>query len=482
MSRSAAPSQTLVYGMVGVPPKADPHDQVLPTDFLTRVTFDSLLVPDMESGGLQCRLAESYRPIDPTTWEFVLRPGITFGNGRPVTAEAVKWNFDRMHRNRNFAGAARLSTYEGADILDERTIRFRTRQPDMVWPRRAVQVVIADPLEADGAGDFGVSPPPGSGTGPYRIVAFEPDGFVRLEINPRSWRGLPKIAAMEMRFYTPDTLEAAFVSGEAHLGYLTEEATDRAVAAGLVMQRQAQANIHPIRYDTRVAPFDDWRFRKAMALAIDQQAIIDEAYRGHGVPANQVVGPDCFGFDPDLPPFATDPREARRLAAEVGYTGILKMDVLQASAVIRPWAEHAIRALNAVGIATEPNYVDMRTYLGMMTANDPPRSELIGAGNQYGPGLDADFGLDKFSNALPAHLRTYDNPAFQAVYDASQAEMDTDRRETLLKACSRIAMDDVAAIPIWQPSLAWLVSPRVKGLKMNSCGAGWADWLHVTLE
>ncbi len=468
--------------MVGVPPKADPHDQVLPNDFLTRVTFDSLLVPDFETGGLECRLAQSYRPLDATTWEFVLRPGLVFGNGRPVTAAAVKWNFDRMARNRNFAGAARLSTYAGADVVDDLTLRFHTHRPDMVWPRRAVQVVIADPMEADDGGEFGLCPPPGAGTGPYRIAQFEPGGRVRLEINPRSWRGRPKIAALEMRFYAPDALEAAFASGEAHLGYLTEAATERAVAGGMVLQRHAQANIHTIRYDTRKAPFDDWRFRKAMALAIDQQAIIDEAYRGHGTPANQVVGPDCFGFDPDLPPFETDPDRARRLAAEVGYAGTLRMDVLEASAVIRPWAEHAIRALNAVGIRTEANYVDMRTYLGMMTANDPPRSDLIGAGNQYGPGLDADFGLDKFSSALPDHLRTYDNPRFQSVYDASQAELDPGRREALLRQGSRIAMDDVAAIPIWQPSLAWLVSPRVKGLRMNACGAGWADWLDVTLD
>ena len=478
MTWSIPADGTLVYGMVGVPPTMDPHDQVLPTDFAIRLCFDSLLVPD-GSGGLAPRLARSYRLVDPLTWEFELEPDACFASGRRVTAEAVKWSFDRLARNKTFAASSRLSTYDGAEVVSASTIRFRTRQPDMVWPRRAVQVVVADPQTADADGGFGACPGQDSGSGPYRIVAFSADGFVRVERSPRSWRGQAKIPALEMTPYDPQALNAAFLAGEAHLGYSTEDVVDALVAAGLVLQRQAQANVHTLRFNSLSPPFDDIRLRHAIALAVDQTRIVAEVYNGHGAPANQVVGADCFGYDPDLPPLRSDMDEARALVDAAGFTGTLTFDILAASAVLRPWCERVMADLNAVGIRTEPVYVTMREYLGKMTANNPPKSDLIGAGNQYGPGLDADFGLDKSSNKLPPIKVEYSNAEYQALYDASLAEVDVERRRALLQRCARILMDDVASVPIWQPSLGWLVSPKLSGLRMNSLGAGWADWLCV---
>jgi peptide/nickel transport system substrate-binding protein len=477
MQRAASPAATVVYGMVGIPGEFDPHNQVVPNDFGIRLAFDSLLVPD-DHGRLVPRLAESWRPVDPRTWEFRLREGLRFASGRTLTAEAVRWNFERVAANPRFAVAQRIRSYESATVVDARIILFRTRAADAIWPKRALQVVIADPAEASGM-DFGPVPSSRAGSGLFRLLEFIPDRLVRLERAADSWRGSAPIAALEMRPYAPEALEAALRSGEADFGYLTEDQADHMGDSGLVLQRVLQANVHTLRFNSLRPPFDDRRLREAVSLAFDQARMLTEAYQDRGRAPNQIVGPDCFGFDPKLPALPSDSRRARALVRDSGFTGEIVFDVLASSAVLRPWCDWLIARLGSIGLPTRANYVDMRTYLGKMIANRPPRSDLIGAGNQYVPGLDADFALDKFSNRLPPESVEYSNPDFQRLYDASLVEFDSLRREALLHQCARVLLDDHACVPALQPALSWFVNPRLKGLRMNSAGAGWADWLDV---
>ena len=178
-------------------------------------------------------------------------------------------------------------------------------------------------------------------------------------------------------------------------------------------------------------------------------------------------------------PFQPTRNGAARLLMESGFSGDLCFDVLGSSAVLRPWCDWVIRRLNSIGLKTRANYVNMPTYLGKMIANRPPRSDFIGAGNQYVPGLDADFALDKFSNRLHPESVEYSNSHYQSVYDASLQEFDAEKRARLLRQCARLLLKDHACVPALQPALSWLLNSRLHGLKMNGAGAGWADWLNV---
>ena len=175
-------------------------------------------------------------------------------------------------------------------MLDERTIRFRTHDTDVIWPRRALQVVIADPEEAQEDG-FGACPSPGAGSGLFQITEFVPNGILRLERVEGSWRGTAQVKALEMRPYDPQALESALLSGDAaDFGYLTEEQVDRLDTADLVLQRVLQSNVHTLRFNSLRPPFDDPRLREAVSLAVDQTRIVDEEYRGRGRAPNQLVG------------------------------------------------------------------------------------------------------------------------------------------------------------------------------------------------
>lgn len=477
MTSAPRSGTTVVYGMVGLPAEFDPHNQVVPNDFGTRLVFDALVGTD-DDGNLLPRLAESWRTVDERTWEFRLRDGARFASGRAIDAAAVQWNFERVRANPRFVSHPRIATLDRVEAVDARTARFHTRGPDSIWPKRAIQVVIADPHEAVN-GKFEPCPSRDAGSGLFRIVEFVADGYVRLERVENSWRGTAPIAALEMRGYAPAALESALRSGEVHFGYLTEEQADRMGDSGLQLQRVLQGNVHTLRFSSLQPPFDDRRLREALTLAFDRPTMIREAYRGRGGAPNQIVGPECHGHDPSLPPAPVDLERARALVDHAGFSGELTFDVLASSAVIRPWCEWLTARLNSIGLTTRPVYVDMPTYLAKMIRNEPRRSDLIGAGNQYVPGLDAAFALDKWSNRLPPATVEYSNADYQACFEASLVEFDAERRLKLLRRCAKLLLDDHACVPALQPALSWFVSPRLKGLKMNCAGAGWADWLDV---
>ena len=467
---------SLTYGLVGMPRSLDPHNQVVPNDFATRVAFDSLLMPD-DRGGLIPWLARSYEAIDPRTWEFQLREDVHFASGRELTADAVVWSFERLSRNPRLLAAARIPTLDFCEATSRHVVRFHTSGPDVIWPRRVLQVVIMDPAET--TIEEQTVPSPDAGTGLFRIVDFQPGASTHLEASETSWRGVPSLQSLRVLPRDPESLLASLLNGEVDFGYLSAGLLAQGVQAGLALQQVLQSNVHMIRFDSTRPPFDDRRLREAVALALDLDAIVAERYLGEGRAPNQLVGDDCFGFDPDRARPASNPDHARDLVRDCSFTGELSMDILASSAVLRPWGEAAVDALNDVGLNVRANFVDLPTYLGKLAANEPPRGDLIGAGNQYGPGQDAEFSLNKFSSKLPAGQVEYDNPDFQRVYDASQVEFDANRRAAMLRECTRILLADHGCVPVYQPALSWLINPKVSGLRMNTIGAGWIDWKDV---
>jgi len=472
-------SGSITYGLVGMPNSLDPHNQVVPNDFATRVAFDSLLMPD-DSGGLMPWLAHAYGAIDPQTWEFQLRDGVRFASGRELTAEAVAWNFKRLAHNPRLLAAARIPTLESCEVMSSNTLRFHTSGPDVIWPRRVLQVVIMDPEET--TIEAQTVPSPTAGTGLFRIIDFQPGVSTHLEACADTWRGSPALQGLRILPRNPESLLAGLLDGEIDFGYLSAQLLAKGVHAGLILQQILQSNVHMIRFNSTRPPFEDGRLREAVALALDLESILAHRYLGEGRAPNQLVGADCFGFDPDRGRPVRDPIRARELVTASGFTDALSMDVLESSAVLRPWGEAAVEALNDVGLNVHVNLVDLPTYLGKLAANDPPRAELIGAGNQYGPGQDAEFSLNKFSNRLPAEQVEYDNNEFQRIYDASQVEFDPQRRAAMLRECTRVLLADHGCVPVYQPALSWLMSPRITGLHMNTIGAGWIDWKDVAVR
>ena len=273
----AVPSDEIVIAVTTEPSTLDA--QVV-NDRAARVVtgnlFESLLFRDRDAE-LSPGLAIDWRIVDETTWEFILRPGVTFHDGSSFNAEAAAYSVNRMvaedfetQRGSYIRGIA------GAEVLDENTIRVLTDGPNAILPLQIAQV----PMVPNGAGDEINENP--IGTGPYRFVEWNRGQSITSEINPDYWGTAASIPRFIVRVI-PDaqTALAALQNGEVHLvlDILPEQ-------VGLVPQFKSvpATEFSYIAFNTYIPELSSPEVRIAMNLAIDKELLAETIYEGFARP------------------------------------------------------------------------------------------------------------------------------------------------------------------------------------------------------
>lgn len=294
--------------------------------------FDTLLTVDYAGdGALRPALAESWERVDARTVDLKLRPGVTFHDGTPLTAEDVAFSFGPERRTNEDSpgfGTAQqfLNTIASVEAVDDQTVRVVSAIDDPTIELRLTawgsQIVSKAAFEAAG-GFEGFARAPVA-TGPFRVVRLSAD-VIELQAFDNYWAGRPDIDTLTFRL-APElsSRTAGLLSGDFDIiadvppdqfGPIEGNA-DYEIVGGPV------ASLRVVKFDTRNEQLKDVRVRRALSLAIDRQAIVDSLWAGlvevpHG---HQLAS---FGplFEADRPPYAYDPEEARRLLQEAGYDG-----------------------------------------------------------------------------------------------------------------------------------------------------------------
>src|SRR6266705_3659997 len=220
----AAPEGTMTWGLhVTLAPRwVDPGEtEGLITPFMVLYAIHDALVKPMPAGSNTPSLAESWTASeDALTYEFVLRNGVKFHNGDEVTAEDVKFSFERYRGTSHHMLKERVAAVE---TPDPRHVRFQLKQP---WPdfitfyaaaTGAGWIVPKKYVESVGDEGFKKSP---VGAGPYRFVSFKPGVELVLEANEQYWRKAPSVKTLVMRG-VPDvaTRLVMLKRGEADIAY-----------------------------------------------------------------------------------------------------------------------------------------------------------------------------------------------------------------------------------------------------------------------
>jgi len=281
--------------------------------------FDTLIWKD-ENGYIPA-LARSWR-YDPGTLSFVfrLREGVRWQDGEPFGAEDVAFtvNYFKKHPYQWVP----MEAVAGAEVVGAHEVAIKLVKPyapflayvggTMPIIPRHVWRKVDDPKRFNGPGAY-------IGCGPFRFKDFDKaKGTYLYEANLDYYLGRPKVA--RLIYIKSGNSLMALLSGKADLAHIKPDMAKPLKGKGMIIVENPRGWNKKLMINHKKSPFDDKRFRKALAHAIDQQEIVDKAHRGFGSPASfGLLSPDHEFYNPDTPVYRPDPDRARQILESLGY-------------------------------------------------------------------------------------------------------------------------------------------------------------------
>jgi peptide/nickel transport system substrate-binding protein len=478
-----AHAQELRVGLGADVTSMDPHFvNLFPNNNIAEHVFEKLITLDADSR-LIPGLAESWKAVDATTWEFRLRKGVKFHDGSDFTAEDVAFSIDRVGKIPNSPGPFTVYTksIKEVQIVDPYTIRFKTATVYPILPNDLSTIYIVSKKVVTGLGtdDFNAGKAM-VGTGPLRFVGFKRGDRVELARNDAYWG--PKAAWTRVTFRilpSDPTRVAALLSGEvdaieniptadftkikANPNFATSTKTSHRIIFYHLDQFREKS---PFITDKSGKPLEknplmDLRVRQAISKAIDREAIRTRVMEGLALPTANLVPVPMFGSVPGLQPDRYDPEGAKKLLAAAGYPNGFAMTIHGPNNryVNDDQIGQTVAAmLQRIGIQTRLETMPMNVYLsrasklefsfamlgwGASTAevSSPLRSHLVTFDRDRGWGA---FAWGRYANQRVNDLLTQ---ALETVDDA--------KREKLLQEAVTIAMTELGIIPLHHQINTW---------------------------
>jgi len=492
--RAQTKKDTLVIGTRSAATSADPHyANTQPNiDYASHI-FEKLVERDEHSKPTNGGLAESWTLVSDTVWEFKLRPNVLWHDGKPFTAEDVEFTLKRVPALTGTPGgfASYINAISKIEIVDSLTIRLHTSAPYANLARGVGTIyIVSKHAGADAKPEDYNSGRAAIGTGPYRFESFkqnEEAGFVR---NDSYWGRKAPWQAVRLRTLANDSTRiAALLAGDidmadqiptsdiAHLKTASNVAVDQIdgmrsiflfpnVSRDTDLQFIKAMDGSPLPHN----PLRDLRVRRALSLAIDRKLLVDRLMNGGAAANGQWIPAGAYSYNPAIPVPAVNVQEAKRLLAEAGYPKGFRItlhspndrypnDARVAQAIGQMWT----RAGLAVDVAVMPYAV-----FAQRARKQEFAIHLIGWGNSAG---DASTGLMNVVGSYNtetgwgvANEGRYSNPKLDAMTAKALATMDEKSREQQFKDAVKLAVDDLAILPLYQVNPVWSVR---KGLHHN---------------
>jgi peptide/nickel transport system substrate-binding protein len=412
--------------------------------------FDSLVGRDAENK-IVPQLAESWKLLDDTTWQFKLRKGVVFHDGERFDAEAVRFTIQRvLDPNQKSPNRANIAEISRVDVLDDWTVNLVTQQPYAPLINRLIDFPILPPRYTAEKGNQAVALRP-VGTGPFRFVELIKDDHLIVEAFDRHWRGAPKVRRIIFKpIPEPFTRAAALRNNEVDLITTVPPNLGHELARvpGIRVQQVPSTWIIYLGLNAFKKPLSDVRVRQALNYASDVDAIIKNVLDGNGRRLEGPFTPQMFGYDASVKGYAHDPARARRLLADAGYpdgvditldspAGRYQGDREIAEALSGQWQKAGFRP--KVQVAEWGAY--FKRYLGKQF----PDAYLLGLG---GPMQDA----DELYNLVSSKGRGlyYKNEKVDQLFDSGRYTMDPGRRRKIYADLARAMVEDATWVFLMQ--------------------------------
>ncbi len=446
---------TLLVGQSSDVSKLDPQMSTTVNDIaVTFNLFDNLLTRRRD-GKLYASLATEWKLVNPTTWQFKLRPNVKFHNGDRLTSADVKFTYERSYDpNAKVITKSVLNTIERIETPDPLTVVIVTKQPDPLLAARtafyAGQIMPKDYFTKVKDDEFNAKP---VGTGPVRFTSWVKDDRMILDANADYWGG--KLAVNQIIFRPLPELSAriaALLKGEVDI--ITKIPPDQVERIAKAPTTKIEGVLYGGLYCLSVAsqkpPMDNKALRQAMSLAIDRETIVKELWRGQAAVPNSLVVKGDAHHDPTLPPLKYDPTQAKQLLKEANYKGeeltletpigFMVMDKEMSEVVTSMWKDVGINAkLEQLEYSVYQQKIREKSFKGLRWTdptsayNDPDgmmwRHLAPGGPNAY----------------------WFRNPRFDELGSAARYSVDEKFRAEAYKEMARLELEFLPLIPVIQP-------------------------------
>jgi peptide/nickel transport system substrate-binding protein len=465
-ARTGSPQGELRWGVhvTLAPTWFDPAETSgLITPYMVMYALHDAMAKPMPGQPLAPSLAESWTASeDALIYEFVLREGLKFHNGDPVTAEDVKFSFERY---RGTSAKALHDRMAAVETPDARHVRFKLKQP---WPdfltfyvtaTGAGWIVPKKYVEQVGEDGFKRAP---VGAGPYKFVSFTPGGALVLEAFEGYWRKVPNVRRLVLRSIPDESTRlAALKRGEVDIVYSirAELATELEHTKGLTLKPAVNIGMYwlyfPEQWDPK-SPWHDQRVRLAADLAIDRKTINQAITLGHSRLTGSII-PDGFDFYWAPPSSTYDPAKAKQLLAAAGYPNGFDAGDYNCDTAYGDLAEAVLNNLQEVGIRAKLRPLE-RVAFFRGYAEKSFRNIIQGQSGAFG---NAATRLEAF--VAKGGTYVYGSyPDIDALFPVQAAELDHARRAATLHKIQQLVHERTIYAPLWQQAFLSGVGPRVK--------------------
>lgn len=394
-------------------------------------------------------VADSFRIIDDTTYEFTLRDDVVFHHGEPLTSEHVKYSIERIQDpDVPSPEAFELAPITEVEIIDEHTFRVITEEPFApILHGLTFGMGIHSPETVEEFGDLRFQ---GSGTGPFRLVEYRADELVVFERFEDYFGPTPPLDRVEFHIIVDDVARStALLAGDldAATFYTTKGTLALRNQPGLSLNYVGQPTISHFHLNTRREPFDDVRVRQAMSCALDRQAIADIVFFGEAQPTGPVppsMGAWALPVD-EFECYTQDLDRARELLAEAGYPDGFSSTMIGNASNLSDIEQLQVMAQQfaEIGIEMEIRQIEWGEMLELWITEKNFDTLLIGSATGRDP--DANF-YRRFHSESERNTVGYQNPVVDELMERGRTTIDPEERYEIYAELQRIIANDAPKI------------------------------------
>jgi peptide/nickel transport system substrate-binding protein len=443
---------TLVWATDRDNPVADPF--YLNTRELVVIghhVWDTLVIIDPKTADIKPLLATSWKWANTTTLELELRKGVKFHSGKEMDADDVVYTLNHVSNKDNaIANFALLSWIKSAEKIDGGKVRINLHRP--FPPALAYLAGLGfimekghydnAPAKADGKKDFGAVK--ANGTGPYKVTEVKPGDYILMERNAAyfkdGFKGDPKISKIKFRTIKDSNTRAAELMTGA-IDWMWDVPKDQAerikANPAVVVESAKTLRVSYLQLDATGQSgqkfFTDKRVRRAVAHAVNREAITKNLVGPASVVAVSPCHPDQFACSGDVPKYAYDPVRAKALLKDAGYPDGFEFDMWAYRD--REYTEAVIGDLAKVGIRPKLTYVQFTAFLEATRKGRTPMAHGTWGSNSV-PDVSA-MAAHFFSHG-PDDLTK--DPEVKKLIEEADSLTDPEKRKAIWqKALARIA-------------------------------------------